>query len=117
APAAEQLGKHFTEIRANLFERVGKQFSCSGINARDHVEQLAPRIRKIGVLRLEKFVTLLKFVVLVDSVQIYRTHVVQLAPKFHDEFFQIDLGKDRGIGILSILRGLAARATLQLRAQ
>src|SRR5262249_3546383 len=88
APAAAQLGKHFTEIHPNLLKRVGKQFSCSGINARDDVKQLASRIREIRVLRFEKFVTLLKFVVLVDSIQIYRTHIVELCSKIGDQLLQ-----------------------------
>ena len=96
APAAEQLGKHFTKIRANLFKRVGKEFPCSGIDARDDVEQLAPRIREIGVLRFVTFVTLLEFIELVDSIQIYGTHVVELGSKFSNNFFQIWRGQLRG---------------------
>ena len=76
-----------------MFKRVGKEFPCSGIDARDDVEQLAPRIREIGVLRFEKFVTLVEFIILVDSVQIYGTHVVQLGSEFGDNFFQIRWGQ------------------------
>ena len=78
APAAEQLGKHFAEIRSHLIKRFGKQFPGSEIDSRDHVEQLVSRIGEIGILPFEKFVTLFQLVVLVDSIQINRAHVIEL---------------------------------------
>src|SRR5262249_11829248 len=60
-----------------------------------HIEQLALRIRKIGVLRFKEFVTLLEFVVLVYRLEVHRSHVVQLCSKVGDKFLRIWRGELR----------------------
>jgi len=67
-------------------------------------------------LRFEKFVSLFQLVVLMNSIQIYRAHVVELRPKIRNKLFDMWRGelrqaRRRGSSALHFV------ITLQLRAQ
>src|SRR5215813_8205700 len=51
------------------------------------------RIRKIGILRFKKFITLFEFVVLVYRLEVHWPHVVQLCSKVGDNLFQVRGGE------------------------
>ena len=70
-----------------MFRR--KVSSSCRIDLRDDIQQFTPRIGQIGVLRFQKTIALLEFIVFLDGVEIHRTHVVELAGKIGDEFLLI----------------------------
>src|SRR6266567_4436545 len=128
APAAEEFREHFPKIDSHLGKGFAKQLSGGGVDLRDHIEQLATRICKIIIWRFEKFVSLVQLVVLMNSLEVYRAHVVELRAKIRDDFLKINVAEvDRVLrtrwqirrgfaAICSIARG-AVDPPFRLRAQ
>ena len=89
APAAEELGEHFAEVDPHLRERFGEKFFGRLVDPRDDVEQLAARVREVGVLRFEEGVALLQLVVFVHGIEVHRPHRVELAGQLVDDFAEL----------------------------
>ena len=128
AAAAEELREHLAEVDPHLRERVREELLRRAVDLRDDVQQLFARGGEIVVLRFEKTVALLEFVVFVDGVEIDRAHVVELTGQLGDDRFElraIDVGRGSARSVASgsaigsavgvILGRLAA--ALQLHAQ
>src|SRR5207253_10085329 len=78
APAAEKFCEHFAEVDSYLGKGFAKQLSGGVVDLRNHIEQFATRIGEIVVLCFEKFVSLFQLIVLMNSIKVYRAHVVEL---------------------------------------
>src|ERR1051326_4641595 len=106
ASATEKLREHFTKIDSHLSKRFAEYPSGGRVDLRNHIQQLAPRIFKIGVLCLEKLVSFFEFIVLLNGLEIYRAHVIELRAKIGDELLKIGVCKlDRVFRTLGQTRG------------
>src|SRR5439155_5253441 len=87
-------------------------------NLRNHIEQLATRIGEIVILRVEKLVSFFQLVVLVNGIEVNRTHVVELRAKIRDDFLKINVAEvDRVLRTRwQIRRGFAAICSIARRA-
>ena len=89
APAPEEFSEHFAEIGSDLGKGFTKQLSGGRVDLRNHIEQLAARICQVSILRFEKFVSLFQLIVFMNSVEVHRTHVVELGAKIGNQFLKI----------------------------
>ncbi len=107
AAAAEQLREHLAEVDPDLREGFGEELLRRVVDLRDHVQQLLARIGQVVVLRFEKTITLLEFIVLLDGVEVDRAHVVELAGELGDDRVElggIDVGRWLGRRALPVRR-------------
>ena len=108
--AAEDLDKHVAEVVSDLDEGLHEHLLGLGVDAIDHLGQLALGFHQVVILRAEEGVALLCLLVLVDGHEVDRAHVVE--PLLHGvDLFRRHLPVGACAGFSHLLR----RERLDLR--
>ena len=91
--AAKHFGKHLAKIRPHFCKCVCEKLLGGRIDPGDHIEQFTPRICQVRVLRFEKAMAFFQFIILLDGIEIDRSHAVELTRQLRYQFLKIIIGR------------------------